>query len=267
MTAKIKENEKVVLFDEKGEKGEKGEKKKHRKKKFLLKIEDKEVKRKGIGYFNSSVLIGKECGERIKINDKEFVIMKPSLLDLIEGMGRKAQIITPKDASHIIFNCSIHSGSRVVEAGVGSGALTIALAHFVFPDGKVTSYDLRSDFVRLAKRNVEMSGYESLVEIKMGDVTQSIEEREVDAVIFDFSHPWDAIENGHNTLKKFGHLCCYCPTVNQIELSVKEMKRVGFVEIKTIEVMERSMIIREGSSRPDNRVIGHTGYMCFGRKI
>jgi len=242
----------VVLFDGK--------------KRYLFLVEDREVKRKGIGRWNPKVLEDKRFGDTIKIGSKEFLILKPSLKDIILGIERRAQIITPKDACHIVFYCSIKSGSTVVEAGSGSGALTIALAHFTFPEGKVISYDMRRDFLEVAKENVRMSGYKN-VEFKEGDVREKIDEKGVDAVIFDFSDSWNAIQNAYNALKDFGYICCYCPTIEQIEMCVSALKNLGFGDIKTIEVLEREMVIREGSSRPGNISIGHTAYMCFARKM
>lgn len=248
----IEEGQSVVLWDGK--------------KRFLFLVEDIEVKRNGVGRFNPGILRGHRFGERIGIGSKDFMILKPSLSDMMLGIKRKAQIITPKDACHIIFYTSIKSGSLVVEAGSGSGALTIALAHFVAPDGRVISYDIREDFLEVARENVRLSGHRN-VEFKKCDVRERIDERSVDAVVFDFVDPWNAMQNAYEALRDFGHICCYCPTIEQMERCVSEMESLNFMDIRTIEVIERSMVIREGSSRPDNARIGHTAYMCFARKL
>ena len=252
MKIDIEEGESVVLSDGK--------------KKYLFLVEDREVKRKGVGSWNPCILKKKRFGDSIRIGSKEFVILKPSLCDKMLGITRKAQIITPKDASCIIFYCSIGYGSVVVEAGSGSGALTIALAHFVSPAGRVISYDVREDFLEVAKENVRLSGFKN-VEFKRGDVRERMDEKEVDAVIFDFIDPWNGVENAYSALKDFGHICCYSPTIEQIEMCVSALKNSGFGDIRTIEVLEREMVIREGSSRPGNVAIGHTAYMCFARKL
>jgi tRNA (adenine57-N1/adenine58-N1)-methyltransferase len=236
------------------------------KKRFLLLVEDVEEKIKGIGRFNPAMLKERSFGEVITIGSKDFMILKPSISDMMLGIRRKAQIITPKDACHIILYTSIHDGSSVIEAGSGSGALTMALAHSVAPDGRVISYDVREDFLEVARENVRLSGYTN-VEFRLGDVRERIDEQGADAVVFDFSDPWNAVENAYGALKDFGHLCCYCPTVEQIERCASAMERSGFTDIRTIEVIEREMVIREGSSRPDNARIGHTAYMCFARKL
>lgn len=249
----IEKGQSVVLCDDK--------------RKYLFIVEDRELKRRGIGRWNPKILEGREYGESMRIGTKDFLILKPSLTDMIESIERKAQIITPKDACHIIFYCSIKSGSSVIEAGSGSGALTIALAHFVSPSGRVISYDKRHDFLEVAKENVRLSGYGSAVEFREGDVREGIEERDADAVIFDFADPWEAVANAYGALKDFGHICCYCPTVEQIEKCTSALEISGFTDIRTIETIEREMVIREGNSRPGNVGIGHTAYMCFARKL
>ena len=249
----IEKDASVILFDGK--------------RKYLLRVVDREIKRRGLGRINTKMFEGKSFGETIKLGNKEVKILKPSLSTMIEGIERRAQIITPKDACHIIFYCSIGGESTVIEAGSGSGALTIALAHSVSPNGRVISYDVRRDFLEVAKNNIYESGYEDIVDFREGDVREGMETKMADAIALDFADPWNAVESAYRALRDWGYLCCYCPTVNQIEKCVCRMENENFSHIKTIEVMERGMEIRENSSRPSNLTIGHTAYMCFGRKV
>jgi len=249
----ISKNDIVALIDKKG-------------KKNLIRVED--IKKiKGIGVYNTSSLIGKGYGEIIEIMGKEYTILQPSIIDKIDTIERKAQIITPKDSAVIAFYCDVKSGDKIVEGGTGSGALTIVLAHLVQPDGKVFSYEKRRDFAEIAQKNIQKAGLERYVEIKSGDVTSKIDERNVDAVIFDIPNPWASIKNAYDALKPGGHFASYSPTTNQVENTVKELREHPFVGIKTLETLQREMIVGKGGVRPDFDMLGHTGYITFGRKI
>ena len=252
MDLMINENNIVVLLDEKG-------------KKTLLRIEEGMKKIRGLGVFDPARLKGKKIGEKTRIGNREFIIMKPSVVDKIETIERKAQIILPKDSAMIVLYCDVKNGCRIVEAGVGSGALTIALANFVRPDGKIISCEKRKDFADFAKRNIENAGLGGYVEIKLGDVTESIDEKNMDAVILDIPNPWDAVKNAYNALKICGHFCSYSPTMNQVEKTVKTLKH-GFIEIKTFETLQREIVVGEGGVRPSFDMLGHTGYLTFARK-
>jgi len=123
---KVKKDETIVLIDEKY-------------RKYIIKTNWKTDKYKGIGVIDPKSLIGKEHGKQITLGNKEFWVLKPSLQDKLQGIKRQAQIILPRDAAQIIINCSIEPGQTVLEAGIGSGSLTIALANYVSPNGKIIS--------------------------------------------------------------------------------------------------------------------------------
>ena len=150
MQKKIKKDETVVLIDQSY-------------KKSIINVNGKTDKYKGIGVFDPSTLVGKEYGKQIQIGNKQFWILIPSLQDKLQGLKRRAQIILPRDAAQIIINCSIESGHTVLEAGIGSGSLTIALANSVAPNGKVISYDIREDFIKHSMKNLVKANIEDLV--------------------------------------------------------------------------------------------------------
>ena len=254
MDLMINENNIVVLLDEKG-------------KKTLLRIEEGMKKIRGLGVFDPARLKGKKIGEKTRIGNREFIIMKPSVVDKIETIERKAQIILPKDSSMIALYCDVKNGDTIIEGGVGSGALTIILANLVRPDGKIISYEKRNDFAEIAKRNIDNAGLGEFVEIKIGDVTEKIDEKDADAVILDIPNPWDAVKNAYNALKMCGHFCSYSPTMNQVEKTVKTLREHNFVEIKTFENLQREIVVGEGGVRPSFDMLGHTGYVTFARKI
>jgi len=254
MNQSVLKEEKVVLIDSKL-------------KKYILNIKDKTDKFKGIGVFNPISLEGKNYGELTEIGNKNFWILKPSLMDKLQALKRNAQIILPRDAAHIIINCSIESGNKIVEAGIGSGSLTIVLATMVSPNGKIFSYDTRKDFIEHSLKNIEMANLSNYVSTKIKDITTGIDENNLDAVILDIPNPWDAIDYAWKSLKIGGYFCSYSPLISQVENTVKKLKKNNFFEIKTIENIQRELIITDYGTRPSFDMLGHTGYLTFARKI
>ncbi len=254
MIKSISENDSVVLIDGKGNK-------------ILLMAKSGNRKIKGLGVYNPRELIGKNYYENIIIGNRKFMILAPSIFDKISGIERKAQIILPKDGMFIIFYCDIKSGDRVVEGGTGSGALTILLANTVRPKGKVISYEKRNDFAKIAKKNLTNANLGDYVKIKKGDITNTIDERNVDAVVIDIPNPWDAVKIALKALKLGGYMASYSPTITQVERTVKEMRECGFKNIKTLETLQREIVVGERGVRPSFETLGHTGYVTFGRKV
>jgi tRNA (adenine57-N1/adenine58-N1)-methyltransferase len=185
----------------------------------------------------------------------------------LQALKRKAQIILPRDCAQIISNCSIESNQKVLEAGIGSGSLTIALATSVAPTGKVISYDNREDFIKHAMKNIKNSKLDKYVETKLKDVTAGIDEKNLDAIILDIPNPWDAVNHAYNSLKPGGQLCTYSPLSSQVENTIKEIKKLNFIEVKTIENIQREMVVSEKGMRPKFGMLGHTGYLTFARKV
>jgi len=251
---KVRKNDIVVLIDSNY-------------KKYIINTSDKTDKYKGVGVIDPSTLIGKVYGKQIEIGNKKFWVLKPSLQDKLQALKRHAQIILPRDAAQIIVNCSIEPGHRVLEAGIGSGSLTIALANAVSPNGKIISYDIREDFINHAMKNLKNAELEKIVTTKIKDVTKGITEKNLDAIILDIPNPWDAVKRAWNALKPGGYLCSYSPLISQVENTVKEIKKHNFIEIKTYENIQREMIVSEYGTRPSFDMLGHTGYLTFARKI
>jgi tRNA (adenine57-N1/adenine58-N1)-methyltransferase len=254
MSNKIKKDETVVLVDTNFNK-------------YFVDTSANTDKFKGIGVINPADLVGLEYGKQTKIKDKEFWIFKPSTMDRLQGIKRKAQIILPRDAAHIITNCSIESGHTVLESGIGSGSLTIALANAVAPNGMVISYDNREDFIKHALKNLKTTGLEEFVKTENRDVTKGIKEKGLDAVILDIPNPWDVVSHAWKALKVGGYLCTYSPLISQVEKTVDEINKHGFIELKTYENIQREMIVSKHGTRPSFNMLGHTGYLTFARKI
>lgn len=235
--------------------------------KFIIHTNGKTDKFKGVGVIDPKILVGKIFGQNFEIGNKKFWLLKPSLMDKLQSLKRNAQIILPRDAALIIMNCSIESGNKVLEAGIGSGSLTIALANAVAPDGTIISYEIRDDFIDHAKKNLRNSNIEDFVKTKKMDITKGIEEKDIDAIILDIPNPWNAVEHAWNSLKIGGIICTYSPLISQVEKSVEKIREKSFIEINTIENIQREMIVSKHGTRPSFDMLGHTGYLTFARKV
>jgi tRNA (adenine57-N1/adenine58-N1)-methyltransferase len=198
--------------------------------------------------------------------DIEFVALKPNLCDYIFKTNRRTQISYPKDISLIIMYSGIGPGSRVVEAGTGTGALTSAIAHYIQPTGRVYSYELRQEFQNNAKRNLGRVGLLDYVELKEGDITERIEEKDLDAVFLDMATPWLVVPHAYTALKGSGMLVSFSPTIDQVVKVVEVSTEYGFVGVETSETLIRFMQVERGKTRPQTVMTGHTGYLTFARK-
>jgi tRNA (adenine57-N1/adenine58-N1)-methyltransferase len=221
----------------------------------------------GLGVLDTNKLIGKEFGSILTIGRKKYILLQPDLIDEIGNLQRKAQIITPKDSAVIIINCDIKNGDTVIEGGLGSGALTLVLANLVKPDGKIISYDISAANIKVGKNNLNRFGLDDFVEIKKKDIIKGITEKNVDAVILDIPEPWLAVEHAYNALKPGGHFASYSPTMNQVELTIRKLNQHDFIQIHTIETLQREIVVSEGGTRPSFDMLGHTGYVSLARKI
>jgi tRNA (adenine57-N1/adenine58-N1)-methyltransferase len=254
MPKPIAKGDRVVLIDESG-------------KKLILSTEDPTDKYKGFGVFDPSIFIGKHYGEQRIIGTKPVWILSPCLLDKLHSIKRKAQIILPRDAALILMYCSIETGNRVIEGGIGSGSLTIALAQAVAPTGQVISYDNREEFIRHAMKNLEKAVLDQYVITKELDITKGIEETDVDAVILDMPTPWTVVPHAWKALKPGGFFCSYSPLISQVEQTVQELRKHPFIEMYTIEHLQRNLVVSDHGTRPSFNMLGHTGYLTFARKI
>ncbi|TET91775.1 MAG: tRNA (adenine-N1)-methyltransferase [Methanomassiliicoccales archaeon] len=246
--------DRIILVDEKG-------------RKRLLTFKERVEKIPGLGVVDFSKFPSNPEGKEVEIAGKKFLCLRPSVLDLVQTIEREAQIITAKDSASIILNCDVRSGDSVLEVGTGSAAMTIVLAYFVAPNGRVVSYDKREDFARLAGKNIQRAGLSNLVEIRVQDAVDGIEERDIDSAVVDIPNPWDVLDHIYQSLKPGGHLAVYVPTVNQMEKVVKEMKRGRFFDVRSVEIIQREMEVGELGTRPSYETLGHTGYLTYARKV
>lgn len=231
--------------------------------KWLVPTEEGLRKVKGVGRVQTTGL-HRLVGKRLTVDGRDYLVLEPSVRDLLETMPRKAQIVGPKDAAYILFTCGLKSGDLVVEGGAGSGYLTVALAHAVSPNGRVVSYEVREDFRQVAQGNVERSGLADVVTFRGENLHEGIRETGARAVVLDLPDPWRAIPTATAALLPTGTLASFSPTVEQARETVLALREGGFADVWTVELLERRLEVKQGT-RPAFDMLGHTGYLSFGR--
>jgi tRNA (adenine57-N1/adenine58-N1)-methyltransferase catalytic subunit len=212
--------------------------------------------------------IGSRPGAAVEWLGKNYRVVRPSLADLFSTLRRGAQIVTPKDAVQLLYLAGVAPGTRVAEAGSGSGALTIALAHAVGAGGHVTSFDRRRDFLDAARENVARAGLAERVTFRERDVArEGIDLTEVASIVLDLPEPWAVLESARAALAPGGYVATYTPTYNQLERTVQALRTLGFDEVRAVELLERGLHVGDGGTRPAFDMLGHTGFLASGRRV
>ncbi len=234
---------------------------------YLVKVDKTKDFHTHKGLVRLGDLVGKEYGTRVKSNmEVEFVALKPNIRDYVFKASRRTQILYPKDIALIIMFGNIKPGSRVAEAGTGTGALTTALANYVKPSGRVYSYEIREEFVQAAAKNIEKAAIAEYVELKNKDITQGIEEKDLDTVVLDMATPWLVVGHAYSALKGSGSLVSFSPTIDQVVKTAEALRENNFVNVETVECLLRGIQTERGKTRPETLMTGHTGYVTFARK-
>lgn len=248
-------NEVVLIVDEKG-------------KRYLARISgDQMTKVACLGAIRSDQLREALDDGELSIGGRRMIVSPASLGDMLSQIKRKAQIITPKDIAVIVHHCDIKCGSKVVEGGAGSGALTIALLAAVGGEGKVRTYEINEEFASIAAKNVRGAGLDDRWSIIQADVCAGISEKDVDAVVLDIPNPWDCVEAAFDSLRLGGSFCSFVPTANQVEKIYRELVSGGFSEVRAVETLQRDMVVHDRGIRPSFEMLGHTGYVVLARKM
>jgi tRNA (adenine57-N1/adenine58-N1)-methyltransferase catalytic subunit len=199
-----------------------------------------------------------------------YLAMRPLLSDYVLSMPRGAAVVYPKDAGQVVHMADIFPGARVVEAGVGSGALTMSLLRAVGDDGHVSSYERRSDFAEIARVNVEdfFGGPHPAWSLTVGDLVESLDETEVDRVVLDMLAPWDCLDAVSRALVPGGVLICYLATATQLSRTAEALRAQGtFTEPHAWESLVRGWHLEGLAVRPDHRMVGHTGFLITSRRL
>ncbi len=212
--------------------------------------------------------IGRAPGDEFPLLGETYRLLRPTLADLLGSIERSAQIVTPKDAVHLAYLIGAAPGGRVAEAGAGSGAMTIALAHAVGPSGHVTSYDRRADFLAVARRNVERAGFADRVEFRERDVARDgLDVWDLAGIALDLPEPWEVVASARGALAPGGAVAAYTPTYNQLERTVRAMRTERLTDVRALELIERALHVGDGGTRPAFEMLGHTGFLSVGRKV
>lgn len=233
----------------------------------LCKIDGSTKKISGLGIVNTERFIDSDWGEKIDLGKSEYRLIKPALKDVPDLIKREAQIVQPRMGVLIAHYCNIECGDTVVEGGAGSGVLTSVLLDKVGSQGKVYTYEIRKDFLKIARNNLKNLNMNERWEGKIGDVTKDVEECDVDAFIVDIPEPWLALDIADKCLKNGGRFAGYMPSANQLEKTVKEMKDQNYIDIKSFENIEREMEVSDKGIRPSFDLLGHSGYVAVGTKV
>jgi len=221
------------------------------------------------GTIKLSSLVGKKFGVNIKSSKGEsFSVLRPNINDFLEKrLARLPQIVSLKDCSLIAGYTGLSSGYRVIEAGTGSAFLTTFMANLVKPDGKIFTYELRTDFFNAAKKNIDDSGLSQWVDAKNRDISKGFREKDADIVVLDMIGAEKIVSKAHKALKSGGFLVVYSPYIEQVKSVCNKIEMENFLDVRTIECLVRDYKITRDFSRPNTTMLSHTGYITFARKI
>jgi len=193
--------------------------------------------------------------------------LQPSLSDILNELPRTTQILYPKDIGYILIQMGVAPGQTVMEAGTGSGSMTIALATAIGAEGKVISYEHKPDVQNLARKNVERLGLASRLTFKLRDIQLGFDETDADAFFLDVQNPFDYIAQVRNALKPGGFFGTILPTFNQVERTLLALRLNKFAFIEVCELILRYYKADPSRLRPTDRMVAHTGFLVFARKI
>lgn len=239
-----------------------------RHKHFILTLEAGAEFQTHRGVLQHNDLIGKPWGSQVFSHlGAPFFLLEPSLGDILINLPRTTQILYPKDIGFILITMGIKPGQRVLEAGTGSGSMTIALASTVGADGHVISYEQRQDMQNLARKNVERVGLAARVTFKLRDIGEGFDETEADAFFLDVPNPYDYTAQVRAAIKPGGYFGTLIPTFNQVEKTLLALRKHRFAFIEVCEILLRYYKPEAARIRPTDRMVAHTGFLVFARRI
>lgn len=215
------------------------------------------------GFYDIRKLVGKKYGSKIKIGKESFTVIRPNIIDLLKKAKRGPQIIMPKDSAVIVAVTGCSPEWRVVDAGAGSGFLSMFLANL---GCKVYSYERKKEFFEITKRNAKNFGFKNIF-VKNADVTKGIKEKDLDLVTLDMQNPEKAVKQAYKALKSGGWLAVYSMHIEEVKKVYEELKKYDFTSIKILENIQREWQSLGKLTRPKNYMLAHTGFLTFARKM
>ncbi len=253
----IRDSERVLLLDSKG---------RH----YLVKLQ-----RGGTFHFHGGAvrhddIIGRQEGVEVRsATDAAMVVFRPRMADFLLKMPRGAQVLYPKDLASICMFADVFPGARVLEAGTGSGALSIVLSRAVGAEGRIVTYEMRPEFREKALANVEsfFGSVPGCLDMRDGDMREVAATGErFDRVVLDMPEPWGVLDAIGEVLMPGGVVCAFVPTTVQIQTLVVELGKSGYGQIETFELMLRPWHVTSRSVRPGHRMVAHTGFLTTARR-
>ena len=213
-----------------------------------------------LGIVSAEVLDNAGIGDEVKSHlDHTFKIVKPNINDFIDVMDRRCSILLKKDIGLVLAHTGLGAGSRVVDAGTGAGAIALNFGNVVGSEGEVFTYEIREDFAEVAQ--IEN------IHVKNQNIKDGIDENNLDLIFLDLPKPFEIFEEVQESLNVGGWLAVYAPYIDQAEISYRIAKKLGFYDIEIIEILERGLEVRTQGVRPKTRMVGHSGYLVFARKL
>ena len=221
------------------------------------------------GVLRHDDLLGRPEGVTVRTTlGARFVAVRPTLAEYVLEMPRGAQVIYPKDLGPILVLADVFPGARVLESGIGSGALTMALLRAVGSTGSVVGYEVRPDFAARARRNIEgLLGVDVRLRVEVRDTYEGIDEQALDRVVLDLPEPWRVVKPAAEALRPGGILLAYLPTIGQVAQLREELDASPFGMAQTLEVLQRTWHVEGQSVRPDHRMVAHTGFLTTARLL
>jgi tRNA (adenine57-N1/adenine58-N1)-methyltransferase len=222
-----------------------------------------------LGFIQHEAFLEYDYGSKIPTQLGEgFVMLEPSTFDLVMKVSRATQILYPKDIAYLLMKMNVQPGTRVVEAGTGSGAMTLALARAVQPNGRVFTYEERAEHQENARKNIERAGLAPYVEFRVRDIRAGFDEHDADALFLDVREPWLFLAQAHAAVKAGGFFGAFVPTTNQVSDMLGELERMRtWVEIQVTELLQRNYKTNADRLRPDDRMVAHTGFLLTARPV
>ena len=221
------------------------------------------------GVVDHAQIIGADEGVTVRTTrGAALLVIRPTLSEFILEMPRGAQVIYPKDLGPILMLADVEPGARILESGVGSGALSMTLLRAIGPTGHLTGYEIREDFASRAQQNIEsFLGRDLPLVIETRDIYEGIELTDLDRIILDLPEPWQVVAHAATALRPGGILLSYLPTILQVSRLRETLAESVFGMADTIEVLHRGWNVDGQSVRPDHRMVAHTGFLTVARKL